>query len=86
MCNFQISYKNVNDTPWSAPFHRRNPFGTLLGYMTTEGAVAVPSTPVSGYVYSIVDRQWILHASLPASAGRGTRRGGGTLPTRRRMG
>ena len=72
-------------TPWSAPFHGRNPFGTLLGYMTTEGAVAVPSTPISGYVYSIVHRQWILHASLP-KAGRGTRKGGGTSFTRRKKG
>ena len=79
-----LTYQNVDDTPWSAPFHRRNPFGTLLGYMTTEGAVTVPSTPVSGYVYSIMDRQWILHVSLPAT-GRGSRRGG-PPPARRRRG
>ena len=66
-----------------------NPFGTLPGYKTSLGVVAVPTTPVGGYVYCPDAKKWVLFAephSSPASAGRGTRRGGGTPFTRRRKG
>ena len=56
-------------------FHKQNPFGTLLGYRTTEGVIAVPTVPVGGYVYCTEVRQWILYASQ-ATDGKGSRRGG----------
>ena len=62
-------------------------FGTLAGYKTNLGVVAVPTTPVGGYVYSPEVKKWVIHAenrSSPASAGRGTRRGGAMSLTRRR--
>ena len=65
------------------------PFGALPGYLTSRGVVALPTTPVGGYVYCPEAEKWVLFAephSSPASTGRGTRRGGGTPPTRRRMG
>jgi len=81
------TYQNDGSTPWSAPFYRTNPFGTLLGYRTTEGVIAVPKVPIGGYVYCTEVRQWILAASPPASLGRGTRKGEGkTLLTKRRKG
>ena len=63
------------------------PFGTLPGYKTSLGVVAVPTTPVGGYVYCPDAKKWILYAepSSSPSAGRGTRRGGTPL-TRRRKG
>jgi len=65
------------------------PFGTLPGYKTSLGVVAVPTSPVGGYVYCPAAKEWVLFAephSSPASTGRGTRRGGGTPPARRRRG
>ena len=62
-------------------------FGTLAGYKTNLGVVAVPTTPVGGYVYCPEVKKWVIHAehrSSPASAGRGTRRGGAMPLTRRR--
>jgi len=62
-------------------------FGTLPGYKTNLGVVAIPTTPVGGYVYCQDAKKWVLYAepySSP-SAGRGTRRGG-TPPARRRRG
>ena len=63
------------------------PFGTLPGYKTSLGVVAVPTTPVGGYVYCPDAKKWVLYAELhfSPSAGRGTRRGG-TPPARRRRG
>ena len=63
------------------------PFGTLPGYKTSRGVVAIPTTPVGGYVYCPDAKKWVLYAepcSSP-SAGRGTRRGDTPL-TRRRKG
>ena len=68
-------------------FHKTKPFGTLLGYRTTEGVIAVPKVPVGGYVYCTEIRQWILHALPQSSVGRGTRKGEGrSLSTKRRKG
>jgi len=63
------------------------PFGTLPGYKTSLGVVAVPITPVGGYVYCPNAGKWVLYAETRSSpsAGRGTRRGG-TPPARRRRG
>ena len=44
-------------------FYKVNPFGTLPGYYTTQGVVAMPSTPVGGYTYCVKARRWVLHAS-----------------------
>merc|ERR1719431_2164052 len=63
------------------------PFGGLPGYRTSLGVVAIPTTPVGGYVYSPEVKKWVLYAEPQSSpsAGRGTRRGG-TPPARRRRG
>ena len=61
-------------------------FGTLPGYKTNLGVVAVPTTPVGGYVYFPDAKKWVLYAepcSSP-SAGRGTRRGGTPVARRRK--
>ena len=39
-----------------------HPFGSLFGYKTNLGVVALPSTPVGGYIY-IEDEGWILHGT-----------------------
>ena len=63
------------------------PFGGLPGYKTSLGVVAIPTTPVGGYVYCPDAKKWVLFAEphSPQSAGRGTRRGG-TPPARRKKG
>jgi len=62
------------------------PFGTLPGYKTSLGVVAVPTMPVGGYVYCPVSRKWVIHAEtrLPASTGGRTRRSGTSLDRRKR--
>jgi len=64
-----------------------SPFGTLPGYKTSLGVVAIPTIPVGGYVYCPEVKKWVLYAEPQSSpsAGRGTRRGG-TPPARRRRG
>ena len=62
------------------------PFGGLPGYLTSRGVVAIPTTPVGGYVYCPDAKKWVLYAepcSSP-SAGRGTRRGGTPVARRRK--
>ena len=61
-----------------------SPFGTLPGYETNLGVAAVPTVPISGYVYSTEMKKWVLHATQggtclgggPASS-TGSRRQGG---------
>ena len=79
--NFYQDQKDVLCT-----FKRWAPFGTLPGFKTSLGIVAVPSTPVGGYVYCPDDRKWMVHAvpRYSASTGRGTRKGGTPLPGRRK--
>ena len=63
------------------------PFGTLPGYKTSLGVVAVPTTPVGGYVYCPDAKKWVIFAeprSSPASVGRGTRKGGGSSLAKRK--
>ena len=65
------------------------PFGSLPGFKTNLGVVAVPTIPVGGYVYCPVAKRWVIFAvsqSSPASTGRGTRRGGGTTLAKRKRG
>ena len=64
------------------------PFGSLPGYKTSLGVVAIPTTPVGGYVYCPDARKWVIFAEAksPPSTGRGTRRGGATSHARRRGG
>ena len=77
-------YQDQKDVPCT--FKRWAPFGTLPGFKTSLGIVAVPSTPVGGYVYCPDDRKWVVHAvpRYSASTGRGTRKGGTPLPRRRK--
>ena len=80
-------YKDEEDLPCLFKRWTSGPFGTLPGYKTSLGVVAVPTTPVGGYVYCPDAKEWVLYAepSSSPSAGRGTRRGGTPL-TRRRKG
>ena len=61
----------------SSDFSRSDPFGTLPGYHTNHGVVAVPSTAVQGYLYCPDARRWVVAATA------GTR-GGGTPGSRQR--
>ena len=56
-------------------------FGTLPGFNTL-GIVAVPSTPVGGYVYCPDSKKWVIHATCPP--GGGTK--GSIPPSRRKRG
>ena len=50
-----------------------NPFGTLPGYHTNLGIIAVPDHPVNGFIYCLEMKKWILHSSLSTiSGGRST--------------
>ena len=62
------------------------PFGALPGYLTSQGVVAIPTTPVGGFVYCPDAKKWVLYAEPRSSpsVGGGTRRGGAS--TRRRKG
>jgi len=51
----------------------KNPFGSLPGYHTNRGVVAVPTTPVSGWLYSTEVGNWVLHACPPGVRRRGAR-------------
>ena len=51
-------------------------FGTLPGYRTTEGVVAVPSQPQGGYVYCPAQNTWIISASPSRWTARGREPGG----------
>ena len=58
----------MKPTGWSTNkeysiFTESNPFGTLPGYQSNQGVVAVPSTPVMGYLYSSTFNKWVLAAS-----------------------
>jgi len=77
-CNFNFAY---------VASQNGRPFGALPGYATSLGVVAVPTTPVGGYVYCPDAKKWVLYAEPHSSpsAGRGTRRGG-TPPAKRRRG
>ena len=47
------------------PFEQLSPFGSLPGFETNLGVVAVPADPIGGYVYAggwEADTQWQLHA------------------------
>ena len=48
-------------------FHKKNPFGSLLGYRTTLGTVPVPTEPIGGYVFCTETRKWVLYATPPAA-------------------
>ena len=77
-CNFNFDY---------VASQNGRPFGSLPGYETSLGVVAIPTTPVGGYVYCPDAKKWVLYAEPHSSpsAGRGTRKGG-TPPVRRRKG
>ena len=71
---------------WSLAKQYGRSFGTLPGYKTNLGVVAVPTTPVGGYVYCPEFKKWVIHAvnRSSAPAGKEIRKGGGTSLTRRR--
>ena len=78
-CNFNFDYLASQNG---------RPFGALPGFKTNLGTVAIPSTPVGGYVYCPDARKWVIFAEArsPPSTGRGTRREGATSLARRRGG
>ena len=51
----------------------KNPFSSLPGYQTSRGVVAVPTTPVGGWLYSMELGNWVLHACPPGNRRRGSR-------------
>ena len=52
------------------------PFGTMLGYLTTMGPVAMPTVSVNGYSWCQDDQAWRISAFPPSRRRRGGRRGG----------
>lgn len=58
-----------------AKFIKKDPFGTLPGYQTNAGVVAVPSTAVGGYVYCPDAQKWLLYATSGSIVSRGEKRG-----------
>jgi len=52
------------------------PFGTMLGYLTTMGPVAMPTVSVNGYSWCQDVQAWRISASPPSRRRRGGRRGG----------
>jgi len=83
----EVRFKPALPNPEQCPVQNSRPFGSLLGYKTSLGVVAIPTTPVGGCVYCPDAKKWVLYAEAYSSpsAGRGTRRGG-TPPARRRRG
>ena len=82
-------YQDQKDFPCTFKRWAPSSFGTLPGFKTSLGIVAVPAKHVSGYVYCPDARKWVIYAeprsSAPASRGR--RKGGtGTSLIRRRKG
>ena len=61
-------------------FLQRNPFGSLPGFVTNLGVVAVPEAPVGGYVYCAVAKRWMIYATIPTTEGGGRSRRG-SLPS-----
>ena len=58
----------MKSSAWSgdqsySTFTSKNPFSTLPGYQTSHGVVAVPNTPVQGYLYCAASNKWVLAAS-----------------------
>jgi len=59
------------------PFERPSyPFGTMLGYLTTMGPVAMPTVSVNGYSWCEEENAWLISASPPSRRRRGGRRSG----------
>ena len=84
-------YQDKKDLPCTYQRWAPHSFGTLPGFKTSLGIVAVPATPVGGYVYCPDAKKWVLFAeprSSPprysASTARRTRQGGTTLLRRRK--
>ena len=59
---------NTTHSKWTSMI----PFGTLPGYMTSQGVVAVPSQPVQGYLYSVELDKWVIAARSSWARGRRT--------------
>ena len=49
-------------------FSREFPFGSTLGFMTTNGAITIPDEVFHGYVYQ-ASQGWILHSTFPEQKG-----------------
>ena len=71
------------DSGIQTKFLQRNPFGSLPGFVTNLGVVAVPEAPVGGYVYCPDAKRWMIHAAIPSTEG-GGRSSRGSLPSRAR--
>ena len=69
----------------SSKFIERHPFGSLPGFLTNLGVVAVPKAPVGGYIYCPDAKRWMIHATTPATGGR-SESSRTSSPARRRRG
>ena len=87
-CSQDPEFYKDSDIPSTFKRWAPHSFGTLPGFKTSLGIVAVPSEPVGGYVYSPTERKWVIHAKPPslASADRRMRRGGRCCFTRKKKG
>ena len=59
--------------PWERP---GPPFGSMVGYLTTMGPVAMPTCSVNGYSWCQEEKAWRIAAFPPSRRRRGGRRGG----------
>ena len=59
-------FERGRPSPCSCPtkFEKRNPFGSLPGFVTNVGIVPVPATPLFGYIWDQDKTDWILHAEV----------------------
>ena len=62
--DYEMKRSGISHVPQYSTFTRKNPFGSLPGYRTTQGVVSVPATSVQGYIYCPAACRCLLHASL----------------------
>ena len=76
---------SFKDSAIQTKFLQKIPFGSLPGFVTNLGVVAVPEAPVGGYVYCPDAKRWMIYATIPSTEG-GGRSSRGSLPSRARRG
>ena len=87
-CSQDPSFYEDHILPGSSlpQFLQKNPFGSLPGFVTNLGVVAVPKAPIGGYVYCPDARRWLIHATIPTTKGGGRSSKGSPFSRGRRKG
>ena len=87
-CSQDPSFYEDHILPGSSlpQFLQKNPFGSLPGFVTNLGVVAVPEAPIGGYVYCPDARRWLIHATIPTTEGGGRSSKGSPFSRGRRKG